>query len=102
MAKVNENIVLLRVFLVSFVVIIPTLHAVDNFVPLDGYWKQRAVEARKASLDAYDPHPEKITSDLNFHVNKCVGFSISLRTMQIKLSSYNIQSDIYNYFSYKY
>jgi len=80
MAKVSKNIVLLRVFLVSFVVIIPTLHAAaDNFVPLDGYWKQRAVEARKASLEAYDPHPEKITSDLNFHVNKVLTGSNNTR-----------------------
>lgn len=69
MERVNKNVLLL-VFLVSFVVIIPTLHADDNFVPLDGYWKQRAAEAKKASLAAYDPHPEEITRDLNFHVNK--------------------------------
>lgn len=79
MAEVNKNVLLL-VFVVSFVVIMPTLHANEDFVALDAYWKQRAEQAQKASLEAYDPHPEEITSDLNFRVDKYVGFSISLRT----------------------
>ncbi|GMY26063.1 putative pectate lyase p59 [Fagus crenata] len=67
MPEVNKNVVLL-LFFVSFAVIIPTLHA--HIAEFDDYWKLRAEQARKDALEAYNPQPEEITSNFNYHVNK--------------------------------
>lgn len=67
MAEVNKKCFLLF-FFVSFVVIIPTLHA--NIAEYDDYWKQRAAQAEKDNHEAYNPDPEEVTNSFNSHVNK--------------------------------
>lgn len=48
------GIKLLMIF--GFVMIFPTLKA--NIADFDEVWQKRAIEAKKASLEAYQPHPE--------------------------------------------
>ncbi|KAG6654350.1 pectate lyase-like [Carya illinoinensis] len=77
MTEANKNVFQI-LFFVSFAIVVPSLHA-TNISQWDGYWKHRADEALKANLAAYDPHPEKITEDLNFRVNKVLTGSNSTR-----------------------
>lgn len=37
----------------------------SNIADFDAVWRQRAKEAQKAALEAYNPHPEKVTNSLN-------------------------------------
>ncbi|KAM3706646.1 hypothetical protein ACB098_03G165100 [Castanea mollissima] len=76
MTEVNKNCFLLF-FFVSFVVIIPTLHA--NIAEYDDYWKQRAAQAEKDNHEAYNPDPEEVTNSFNTHVNKALDGANSTR-----------------------
>lgn len=63
-----ETTKLCLIFLVYFAVLIPSLQA--NISEFDNFWQQRAEEAKKAALKAYEPNPEKITEQLNSKVYK--------------------------------
>lgn len=58
------------VFLIGFVVLIPSLQA--DIGDFDESWQQRAEEAHKAALEAYDPNPEEVTDSFNEEVDKFV------------------------------
>lgn len=58
------------IFFISFVVLIPSRLA--NIAEFDESWQQRAEEAQKAALEAYDPNPEEVTDNLNYEVSKLV------------------------------
>ncbi|XP_038894610.1 pectate lyase-like isoform X2 [Benincasa hispida] len=60
------GIKLLMIF--GFVMIFPTLKA--NIADFDEVWQKRAEEAKKASFEAYQPHPEEVTSNFNKQVHK--------------------------------
>lgn len=65
------------VFLIGFVVLIPTLRAeIGDF---DESWQLRAEEAHKAALEAYDPNPEEVTDSFNEEVDKLIDGSNSTR-----------------------
>ncbi|XP_041004880.1 pectate lyase-like [Juglans microcarpa x Juglans regia] len=55
------------VFFVSLAVLIPSLQA--NIGEFDEFWQKREVEAKKASLEAYQPNPEMVTEQFNSKVN---------------------------------
>lgn len=54
--------------LLTLLVIIPVTTA--NIGDFDEVWQKRAEEAKKAALEAYNPHPEKVTDSLNKNVHK--------------------------------
>ncbi|EOY03379.1 hypothetical protein QUC31_017754 [Theobroma cacao] len=58
------------VFLFSFAALIPSLWA--DIAEFDEVWKQRAEQAWKNALEAYEPMPENVTSNLNYNVNKAL------------------------------
>ncbi|PON95893.1 Pectate lyase [Trema orientale] len=64
-------------FFISFVILIPSRLA--NIAEFDESWQQRAEEAQKAALEAYDPNPEEVTENLNFEVSKVIEGSNSTR-----------------------
>lgn len=41
-----------------------------NIADFDEVWQQRAKIARTVVRKAYQPHPEKVTQNFNYHVNK--------------------------------
>lgn len=56
-------------FLLTFVLmLLPVYRA--NIGVFDEVWKQRAEKAKKANDEAYNPHPEQVTLDLNKQVDK--------------------------------
>jgi len=65
------------VFLIGFVVLIPSLQA--DIGDFDESWQQRAEEAHKAALEAYDPNPEEVTDSFNEEVDKVIDGSNSTR-----------------------
>ncbi|XWS44276.1 hypothetical protein CRYUN_Cryun15aG0030900 [Craigia yunnanensis] len=75
------------VFFFSFATLIPSLWA--NIVEFDEFWKQREEEAWKKTLEAYEPIPENITSNLNYNVNKALVKTISNKTMEFESVSTN-------------
>ncbi|KGN64253.1 pectate lyase isoform X1 [Cucumis sativus] len=60
------GIKLLMIF--GFVMIFPTLKA--NIADFDEVWQKRAIEAQKASFEAYEPHPEEETNNFNKQVHR--------------------------------
>ncbi|RVW91186.1 hypothetical protein VitviT2T_026097 [Vitis vinifera] len=64
MEAVNMRLVIL----IPFLVIVPAVTA--NIGDFDEVWQTRAEEARKAALQAYNPHPEKVTDNFNKKVHK--------------------------------
>lgn len=56
------------VFFISFALIVPYMHA--NFVELDEFWADRANKAKQNAEKSYDPHPEKITDNVNKQVGE--------------------------------
>ncbi|KAF4376650.1 hypothetical protein CsatB_021650 [Cannabis sativa] len=65
------------IFLISFLVLIPTLLA--HIGGYDEEWQKRAEESKKAALEAYEPNPEQVTENLNYEVNKLTEGSNSTR-----------------------
>lgn len=62
------------IFLLSFVVLIPSRQA--NITDFDeSYWNERAAESHKATLQAYEPNPEEVTDNLNYEVSKFVNLN---------------------------
>ena len=57
------------IFLFAFAITMPCLEAAD-FVEYDEHLLQKTEEAKKASLEAYKPFPENVTSEFNYHVHK--------------------------------
>ena len=66
--KVMEAVNMRLVILIPFLVIVPAVTA--NIGDFDEVWQTRAEEARKAALQAYNPHPEKVTDNFNKKVHK--------------------------------
>lgn len=46
----------------------PTLRA--NIADFDQVWQKRAEDAKKASLEAYNPHPERVAQNFNKEVHE--------------------------------
>ena len=69
MRELDSNIVGAKLLLLifAFAIIIPSLEA--GIADFDEVWQQRAQEAKKAALEAYQPHPEEVTENFNEHVN---------------------------------
>lgn len=57
-------------FCVLCLAIFPTLKA--NIGHFDQVWQKRSEEAKNAAQQAFKPNPEKVTADVNKHVNKYV------------------------------
>lgn len=68
MKLIMESLGYKLVLLIAFVVTLPILEA--NIADFDEVWQKRAEAARKAALDAYQPHPENITDELNHRVHE--------------------------------
>jgi len=58
------------IFFVFFAVLIPSLRGNNTTQELDEFWQQRAEEAKKIALEAYDPNPEEVTEHFNSHVHQ--------------------------------
>ncbi|GLT36134.1 hypothetical protein SLA2020_105360 [Shorea laevis] len=58
------------IFFFNIATLIPSLRA--DIGEFDEVWQKRAEEAWKNALQAYNPHPEEVTSSLNNHVNKAI------------------------------
>ncbi|GAB4829194.1 hypothetical protein Ancab_018858 [Ancistrocladus abbreviatus] len=58
---------LFGLFFVSFILIIPSLHAF--IAEYDEYWQNREAKARRKAQEAYHPEPYNITNDFNFYVH---------------------------------
>ncbi|XVF03393.1 hypothetical protein REPUB_Repub04eG0257400 [Reevesia pubescens] len=70
-------------FLLSFVVIIPTLQA--HVAEYDDYWKQRELLAKEHTEKAYNPNPEEVTQHFNHHVARTLmGFNSTRRQLRGK------------------
>lgn len=51
----------------ALAITIPCLEA--NIGEFDNYLRQKAKQARRAALEAYEPNPLNVTSELNKHVH---------------------------------
>ncbi|GAB4839958.1 Probable pectate lyase P59 [Ancistrocladus abbreviatus] len=58
---------LFGLFLVSFAVIVPAMHAF--IAEYDDYWQSREAEAKRKVQGAYHPEPYNVTNHLNYHVH---------------------------------
>lgn len=52
-------------FFFFFVLVFAVYAANANIAEFDDYWKSRADEAQKNALEAFNPHPEEVTQQLN-------------------------------------
>lgn len=69
MRETETTIIGLKLLMIlSCVMIFPTLKA--NIADFDEVWQKRAQEAKKAAIEAYQPHPEEVTSNFNQQVHK--------------------------------
>lgn len=73
MASRERSYALVLLF-TSFALIVSGLRA--HIADFDEYWQSRAMEAEKATREAYHPNPEEVTNHLNIHVHKWA-FSLS-------------------------
>lgn len=68
-AKQIDSLIFLFLFLLFFIAVI--VKAEDG--PLeDAYWKKREAEAEKVAEHSVNPHPEKVTEELNKDVGEYV------------------------------
>lgn len=58
----------LVVLYIAFASILPVLRA--NIAEYDEVWLRRAAEAWNRTLESFEPHPEKIVTHLNMHVQR--------------------------------
>lgn len=63
---------LVFVLFISLGAIVPTLFA--NIAEYDDVWRKREEIAWNNTLNAYEPNPEQVTSELNIHANRYVPF----------------------------
>lgn len=59
----------LVILVLAFASILPSLRAANSYED-DEVWRERAELARKGTNDSYEPHPAKIISHLNLHVQR--------------------------------
>lgn len=52
-------------FIVFYFLAFSVFYVNAHIAEFDEYWKHKADQAQKNSLDAYDPHPELVTEQLN-------------------------------------
>ncbi|XP_022740354.1 pectate lyase-like [Durio zibethinus] len=74
-------------FFFSFATLVPRLWA--NIAEFDDFWKQRADEAWKNTLAAYEPSPANVTSNLNHNVNEALVEASANKTMEFEDVSTN-------------
>ena len=72
MKDAKPKLLVLSLFLAA---IFPTLRA--KIADFDEVWQKRAEDAKKASLEAYNPHPERVTQNFNKQVHEYVSFFLN-------------------------
>ncbi|KAK4791049.1 hypothetical protein SAY86_031462 [Trapa natans] len=72
----------LVMFLFASTVLMTALEA--NIAVFDEVWQKRAAEAKKAAFEAYQPHPENVTSDLNRRIHEDLETYSTRRTLRHK------------------
>ena len=63
------SVVKLWIIFVFMVTILPN-YMRAHIADFDEVWQQRAKEAKRAAYKAYQPNPEKVTQNFNYHVHK--------------------------------
>ncbi|KAI9075229.1 hypothetical protein K1719_042838 [Acacia pycnantha] len=61
------SLVRMALFVIALAITVPCLEA--NIGELDDYLQEKANQAHRAALEAYEPDPLNVTSELNFHVH---------------------------------
>ncbi|KAI9075215.1 hypothetical protein K1719_042824 [Acacia pycnantha] len=61
------SLVRMALFVIALAITVPCLEA--NIGELDEYLQEKANQAHQAALEAYEPDPLNVTSELNFHVH---------------------------------
>ncbi|KAI9121069.1 hypothetical protein K1719_008102 [Acacia pycnantha] len=61
------SLVRMALFVIALAITVPCLEA--NIGELDEYLQEKANQAHRAALEAYEPDPLNVTSELNFHVH---------------------------------
>jgi len=72
--KINTKTFVFLFFLAS-----AALMAHAHIAEFDDYWKSRAEQAQKDALQAYNPHPEEVTNQLNYDVEEALTVKNSTR-----------------------
>jgi pectate lyase len=62
-----NTIVISFIFMITFAITIPFHEA--GIAEFDDFLKAQADEAHKIALQAFVPHPEDVTEELNLHVH---------------------------------